>query len=83
MYSESGYCFNFFLYRGKKLNDSETTGPLISQVVIKMLYIVDNSSFYVVYFDNFFASHSFLVQMRKKVLEQRKLLEMREQQTVL
>ena len=37
-----------------------------SRVVMKMLSTVDNASFYIIYFDNFFTSHSVLVQLRKK-----------------
>ena len=66
MWGESGYCFNFSLYCGKKPNGSEITGHLGSRVVMKMLSTVGNSSFYVVYFDNFFTSHSLLVQLREK-----------------
>ena len=66
MCGESGYCFNFSLYCGKKSNDYENTRSLGSRVVMKMLSTVDNPSFHVVYFDNFFTSHSLLVQLREK-----------------
>ena len=50
----------------KNPNDYENTGSLGSQVVMKMLSTVDNPLFHVVYFDNFFISHSLLVQLREK-----------------
>ena len=68
----------------KNYSDSETIGPLESRVEMKILSTVDNVSFQVVYFDNFFNRHSLLVQLRKKVSEQQQQLsEMRQQQTVL
>ena len=66
MCGESGYCFNFFLYCGKNPDDYENPESLGSIVVMKMLSTVDNPSFHVVYFDNFFTSHSFLVQLKAK-----------------
>ena len=63
---KAGTASIFLCILEKKTNDSETTGPLGSRVVMKMLSTVDNPSFYVVYFDNIFTSHSLLVKLREK-----------------
>ena len=76
MRSESGHCFNFSLHCGEKTNDSETTGPLGSQLVMKMS-TVDNPLFHVIYFSIFFTSHLLLVQLREKSFRATELLDAR------
>ena len=61
---KAGIVLQIFSVLWKKPNDFETTEPLESRVV--MLSKVDNPSFRVVYFDNFFTSHLLLVELREK-----------------
>ena len=55
-----GYPFNFEIYRGK---DESRTNPLGTHVVEKMLSPVTNPSKHVVFFDNFFTSHTLLTNL--------------------
>ena len=55
--SSDGFPYNFEIYCGK---DSSRTSPLGSHVVKKMLGPVPNKSQHIVFFDNFFTSHTLL-----------------------
>ena len=58
--SSDGYPYNFEIYCGK---DESRTNPLGTHVVEKMLSPVTNPSQHVVFFDNFFASHTLLTNL--------------------
>ena len=58
--SSDGYPFNFEIYRGK---DESRTNLLGTRVVEKMLSPVTNPSQHVVFFDNFFTSHTLLTNL--------------------
>ncbi|KAJ8911933.1 hypothetical protein NQ315_016274, partial [Exocentrus adspersus] len=62
MCGNDGYCFNFSLYCGKEKTD--TTDPLGTRVVQKMLSVVEDPKNHFVYFDNFFSSHSLLSELK-------------------
>ena len=61
--SSDGYPYNFEIYCGK---DENRTNPLGTHVVAKMLRPVANSSHHVVFFDNFFTSHTLLFNLAGK-----------------
>ena len=58
--SSDGFPYNFEIYCGK---DSSRTSPLGSHVVKKMLGPVPNKSQHIVFFDNFFTSHTLLTDL--------------------
>ena len=58
--SSDGYPYNFEIYCGK---DESRTNPLETHVVEKMLSPVTNPSQHVVFFDNFFTSHTLLTNL--------------------
>ena len=58
--SGDGFLYNFEIYCGK---DSSRTSPLASHVVKKMLGPVPNKSQHIVFFDNFFTSHTLLTDI--------------------
>ena len=58
--SSDEYPYNFELYCGK---DESRTNPLGTHVVEKMLSPVTNPSQHVVFFDNFFTSHTLLTNL--------------------
>ena len=53
--SDTGYCFNFDLYEGKKAIESPISG-LEASVVLNMIAKVNVPSDHIFYFDNFFTS---------------------------
>ena len=58
--SSDGYLYNFEIYCGK---DESRTNPLGTHVVEKMLSPVTNPSQHVVFFDNFYTSHTLLTNL--------------------
>ena len=58
--SSDGYPYNFEIYCGK---DESRTNPLGTHVVEKMLSPVTNPSQHVVFYDNFFTSHTLLTNL--------------------
>ena len=58
--NSDGYPYNFEIYCGK---DESKTNPLGTYVVEKMLSPVTNPSQHVVFFDNFFTSHTLLTNL--------------------
>ena len=58
--SSDGYPYNFEIYCGK---DESRTNPLRTHVVEKMSSPVTNPSQHVVFFDNFFTSHTLLANL--------------------
>ena len=58
--SSDGFPYNFEIYCGK---DSSRTSPLGSHVVKNMLGPVPNKSQHIVFFDNFFTSHTLLTDL--------------------
>ena len=64
-YSNTGYCFNFDLYAGKKTTESTISGL---EVVLNMIAKVNVPSDHIFYFDNFFTSFDLM-----KVLTERSI----------
>lgn len=63
MCSADGYPYNFSVYCGK---EERRKLPLGSQVVMDLLQPVVNKENHVVFFDNFFTSHTLLVELTKQ-----------------
>ena len=66
--SDTGYCFNFDLYEGKKATESPISG-LGASAVSNMIAKVNVPSDHIFYFDNFFTSFDLM-----KVLTERSVL---------
>lgn len=64
MCSDDGYCYAFDTYCGKSAKTDNN--PLGSRVVLSLLEATSNPSDHIVFFDNFFTSHSLLVALRNK-----------------
>ena len=65
--SDTGYCFNFDLYEGKKATELPISG-LGASVVLNMIAKVNVPSDHIFYFDNFFTSFDLI-----KVLTERSI----------
>ena len=65
--SDTGYCFNFDLYEGKKATESTISG-LGASVVLNIIAKVNIPSEHIFYFDNFFTSFDLM-----KVLTERNI----------
>ena len=65
--SDTGYCFNFDMYEGKKATKSPISG-LRASVVLNMIAKVNVPSDHIFYFDNFFTSFDLM-----KVLTERSI----------
>lgn len=65
--SSTGYCYKFDIYCGAKqqLQQEKYKGlPLGSKVVLELLEAVKNPANHILYFDNFFTSHSLMKTLR-------------------
>lgn len=62
--SSDGYLYQFDIYTGKSQEKSMNLG-LGGDIVTKLLSVVEVPANYVVYFDNFFTSHSLLSKLGK------------------
>lgn len=66
--SSTGYCYKFDTYCGAKQNINKDCGeniPLGSRVVLDLLEVVTQPQDHIVYFDNYFTSHSLMTTLRK------------------
>lgn len=59
-----GYLYNFDIYTGKSMEKSVDLG-LGGDIVTSLLKVVEIPSNHIIYFDNFFTSHSLLAELSK------------------
>ena len=63
--SDTGYCFDFDLYEGKKATESPISG-LGASVVLNMIAKINVPSDHIFYFDNFFMSFDLMKVLTKR-----------------
>ena len=66
MSSSTGYCYTFDVYCGRSENKTANSLPLGSKVVLDLIEKIENPALHVLYFDNFFSSHSLLQILKDK-----------------
>lgn len=64
--SSTGYCYKFDTYCGAKQDNESSNLPLGSRVILDLVKVIEEPSNHVLFFDNFFTSHSLLVQLKEQ-----------------
>lgn len=63
--SSTGYCYQLDTYCGAKQRQEKENLPLGSKIVLELLKVVDEPANHILFFDNYFTSHSLLRSLRE------------------